>query len=460
MDQQATTRNRIESEGIRRRFFRHAGELGRLAPPIVLSRAGFLILVLVDTAMVGHFNSRELAFLSLGFGLVMPMSVAGLGLIMGTLVLSANNFGAGRLAECGAIWRRSLVYSACIGAAFAGIGLLGPEIMLLTGQEPDLAAGGGHVMSILALGLPGQLLFLSSAYFLEGIGRPTPVMVVMIFANILNAVFNWLLIDGPLAGAPLGAAGAAMATSAVRWLMAISLFAVVWTMRDRERFAVRTRPAGGFAAWRELRRIGYAIGLSVGVEAVAFAALNVFAGWLGEMPLATYGLALNLVALTFMLSVGVGAATSVRVGIAHGRGDAPDATLAGWTGFVVNTILMLGIAVAIRAWPDGITGIYTADAALIAFAAPVVAFCGLIVPLDGGQAVMSNALRGRKDVWGPSVIQTASFFVVMLPIAYASAFTFENGIMGIFHGIAVGCTASLLALASRFQVLSHRDRKS
>ena len=76
---------------------------------------------------------------------------------------------------------------------------------------------------------------------------------------------------------------------------------------------------------------------------------------------------------------------------------------------------------------------------------------------DGGQAVMANALRGRKDVWAPSIIQTASFFGVMVPVGYVSAFLLESGVVGLFHGILAGCIVSQLWLSLRFHGLALKD---
>ena len=200
---------RIESEGISGRLRRHSTELVRLAAPIVVSRSGFLLMVMADTVMTGRFDAAELAYLAIGLGLIMPMLVTSLGLIMGTLVLTANSFGAGRLKGCGPVWRRSLNYAFVLGVVCIGIGYFGYEVLLLTGQTRDVAMHGGEIMWIVSLGLPGHLLFLSSAFFLEGIGRPSHGMVIMILANVLNVVLNWLLIDGPWLSEPMGAAGAA-----------------------------------------------------------------------------------------------------------------------------------------------------------------------------------------------------------------------------------------------------------
>jgi MATE family multidrug resistance protein len=337
------------------------------------------------------------------------------------------------------------------------VGFFGEHLMLFLGQHADVAHDGGRIFLILSLGLPGHLLFLSSAYFLEGIGRPKMGMFVMIWANILNVILNWVLIDDTSWFGPMGAEGAAWGTTASRWFMAISAAGIVWCIADHERFNIRGKLTGGFASWQELRRMGYAIGLSAGVESTAFAALNVFAGWLGKLPLAAYGLTLNLVALAFMFAIGVGSATSVRVGVAYGRGDYKDAALAGWIGLGVSSIAMLTAAIFTYFFADFLAGIYTDDPALLREASLAVTFIALVYVPDGGQALMANALRGRKDVWAPSIIQTVSFFGVLVPVGYVSAFIFDTGVLGLFHGILTGCIVSLIWLSLRFQWLAKQD---
>lgn len=449
---------RIALEGYPRRLRRHASELVRLAAPIVASRSGFLLLIMADTIMTGHFSSTELAFLSIGLGIFMPLMVISLGLIMGTMVLTANAHGAGRLADCGPIWRRSMQYSLLIGLIGLAIGANGETLLTWTGQETDIAIGGGKVVVIVCLGLPAHLMFLGSAFFLEGLGRPIPAMLVMIVANALNIGLNAVFIDGvPGIVAPMGAAGAVLATSVTRWGMALALILVVWNLRDRDALAIRAPLSGGFASWTQLRRIGYAVGISVGVESLAFATLNTFAGWLGAIPLAAYGMTFNLVALIFMLAIGIGSATAVRVGMAHGRGDGPDAALAGWTGLGATILVMAVVGVGVSIWSQPLAAIYTEDPALLGLAALTIAYLRWTAVPDGGQATMANALRGRGDVWRPCIVQTVSFFVVMLPVAYVSAFALGNGIFGLFHGIVAGCGTSLLWLAIRFHLLARRD---
>src|SRR5690606_29336855 len=159
-----------------------------------------------------------------------------------------------------------------------------------------------------------------------------------------------------------------------------------------------------WAGWRRQRQIGYGGGVSLGMETMSFMALSLFAGQLGPVPLAAYGIVINVLALIFMVAAGLGAATAVRVGIAHGRRDWPDQALAGWTGLGANTAMMLLLGAVLMLFPETIAGAYTTDPAVLAVVAQPIAFTALILVADGGQTVMLNALRGRNDVLIPTIL--------------------------------------------------------
>ena len=90
----------------------------RLAGPVMLARAGLLVMVSVDTIMCGRVGAQELAYYGIAFAPHMAFLLFGIGLLMGTVVLTAQIDGAGRPAECGRIWRLALVNGAAFGSLF------------------------------------------------------------------------------------------------------------------------------------------------------------------------------------------------------------------------------------------------------------------------------------------------------------------------------------------------------
>ncbi len=419
-----------------------------------------MFIVLADTAMVGRHSATELAYLGIGLQPVTAVLLTATGLLLGTLVSAAAALGADQPTACGAAWRRALPVAAIAGAMIAAAFWFGAPLLTLLGQSPELAAGGGAVVRILGLGLPAFLIFLTTSFFLEGIRRPLPGMVLMLVANVLNVGLNWLVIGGNLGLPALGAEGAAWATTAVRIFLALALVAYVWWLPDRDRFAVRRRPAGGWRAWELQRRIGLAAGASLGVESTSFSVLGIFAGWLGAVAMATYALGLNLIALVFMFAVGLGGATAVRVGHAYGAGDLAAAARAGWLGLAANTMVMGAFAAILATAPETLTGAYTTDPAVLAVAVPVVAFSALILVTDGAQAVMANALRGRGDTWVATGCHVFSYVLVQLGAAWWLAFERGRGVQGLFEAILIASIVSAVLLTARFAWLDARERRN
>ena len=411
----------------------------------------------VDMLMVGRYDSKEMAYLSIGSSLIMPIVVIGLGLLTGTLVLTANRFGAGEIRQCGEIWRQSLLYAIFIGLVGLLIAQASEPILIAFGQTPELVVQGGNVMQITGLGLPAFMVILTTAFFLEGIKRPIPWMIVMIIANVVNIVLNWIFIFGELGVSAMGADGAAWATTVVRYISAAMLIGYVLWMGDHHVFSVRGRLWTPWRSWMRQRRIGYAASISLAAETNAFAVITVFAGWIGILPLAAFGITFNLITMVFMVTLGLGSATSVRVGMAHGAKRHIDLALSGWTGLGVNTVAMIGVGILFVFGAEPLAMLFSKDPALIGIAAPMIAFTAIILIVDGGQGIMINALRGRQDIWIPSIIQVFAFFAVMLPSAYFIAFKGGHGIMGLMEGILIGSTLSVTLLIWRFHWLAKVD---
>ncbi|MFC7331975.1 MATE family efflux transporter [Rhodocista pekingensis] len=434
---------------------RHAVDLIRLAVPVMVARAGMMTMVVVDTLVVGQYGSSDLAWLGLASAAQSTMFAVLVGLLLGTVVMTAQAVGAGDRVATGRIWRQSLSYALLVGLICTALSFLGEPFFLLTGQSAELAAGGGRLMEVYGYGMVGGALFATTTLFLEGLKRPLPGMVAIVIANLVNLGLDWVLVFGLFGLPELGAEGSAWATTLIRWGMAAGLIAYVWWMPDQQAHGVR-QAGGGWRAGAEQRRLGYAAGASNGLEASAFATLTLFAGWMGPLALAAYTVGLNLIALPFMSALGLAAATAVRVGNAHGAKDRRETALAGWTGLGVTTLLLGLTALAFALFPAEIARGFAADPALIAVIIPVVGFSAWILVADGGQVVMAQALRGRGDTWMPTVLHFFSYFAVMVPLCWFLGIRADRGVMGLFEGIFVASVISVGVLSARFAWLSRR----
>ena len=426
----------------------------RLAGPVMLARAGLLVMVSVDTIMCGRVAARELAFYGIALAPHLAFLLVGIGLLMGTVVITAQTDGAGRPVECGRIWRLGLVNAAAFGSLFGLLLLPGESILLALGQAPEISRGGGAVLVMFALGMPAILMFSATTFFLEGIGRSTPGMVVMAIANVVNFGLNYALMFEPW---QLGATGAALATSITRCFMFLALAGYVLAMRERDRYGVRAPMAGHWRLQRKLARLGWPIALSFGLENGAFFAAATFAGWLGAVPLAAYQIVLNVMAVVYMLAIGLATATAVRVGNAVGRRDRAGLARAGWVGLALGIVVMLCLMPLLHGSSSEIARIYSADAAVVAIAAPGLVLAAWILLADAGQGIMTGALRGAADIWACIGVQFVCFWLICIPLCYLLAHPLDLGVTGLLWGLFVGLLAAALLLAWRFKALAARE---
>ena len=440
-------------------FAEHIRRTIGLALPVVVARSGVLILTVVDTIMTGRASAAELAYFGLGFAPTIALMLIGLGMLLGVSILTAQADGAGAHGDCGRIWRVGMLHAAVVGAVLMALCQFGEVFLLAIGQSPELARGAGPVMVAFGWGLPAIMMALATTFFLEGISRPVPGMLIMLAANGINFAFNWVVIYGNLGFPAMGAEGAMLATSAVRWIALLALIGYVAAMRDGDKYGVRGPLGDARLLGRKIRRLGYPMAAAQGLETSSFTMMALLAGYLGAVALAGYQIAISTLALLFMTAIGIATATGVRVGNAVGRRDPAGLRLAGWTGAGLVAVTMVALGAVLVVLPETLAAIYTPDRKSIAAAATALTIAGLFLAFDGLQVVLVQSLRGAGDVLAPMGIQAIAFWVFGVPAGAYLAFVMDFGIAGLMGGMFVGVVISAAANGARFHVVSKRDIK-
>jgi MATE family multidrug resistance protein len=278
-------------------------------------------------------------------------------------------------------------------------------------------------------------------------------MVALIAANGVNVVVNWMLIHGKLGAPALGIAGAAWATVASRVFMAAWL---LWAIVDRE----RGRTPGLFETtlrielpWiQRLCALGFPAAMQITLEVGVFATATILAGRFPPFALAAHQIAINIVALTFMVPYGISSAGAVRVGHAVGRGDPPGAARAGWTALFFGVTFMACAAGVLLTFSRPIIGAFTPDPAVLGVGVSLLAIAAVFQLFDGLQGVATGILRGLGDTRTPMLWNLAGHWFIGLPLGYALCFAAGFGIAGLWWGLSLGliiCGVALLAVWHR-----------
>lgn len=423
----------------------------------MVARAGVVFMFFVDSLMTGRGGAHELAFLGQGLAAQSVMMLISIGLLQGSMVLIAQAYGAGEIGECGRVWKSALVIAAGLGAFFAAACFLVEPMLRATGLDPTIATGAGAVSRQFAWGMPPMLLYIASGYFLEAIKRPMVGMAIMLGANALNVMADGIFVLGWFGWVePMGAVGAVMTTSAIRWLCLAAALAYIFSMSDAVAFGVYAPIAhAGQKVWRILT-LGAPISIALGLETAAISSLMFMAGHLGAAAAAAHQLTMNVNGLMAMVAVGMSAATSVRVGHAVGSGDQDGVRRAALTGIALAFMLMVCFGTIVGSFPLAISAAYVSDEAVWAISRGTLTAVGLMIVFDGVMIVTMGALRGMGDVRWPAFMHGFAFWAVGVPAAYLLAFPAGIGAVGLILGISVAMLLSLILLSFRFRTVASR----
>lgn len=441
----------------------------QLAAPIIVARAGLVVMFSVDAVMAGSAGELSLGAFGLGAAPMMTVMLICLGALQAAVVLAAQAIGRDEDRAVGAIARAALANGVLFGV-LAGLVSLGAEAFFLaTGQDPVVSALAADVAEAFSLGLPGLLLFVAVALILEATGRPQVGMLVMIGANLANLLLDGILVLGwfGLVTERGDAVTVMLTSSAVRWGMFAAVFAVLLAdaRRDGDRHGLlgqagdwwRSMATLGGAEGRAIRRMGLPMGLGQGVESAAFSSLIFIAGLIDTAALAAHQTAMTMMSLIYMNAVGLAGAASIRVGNAVGRGDGTQA-LAGWTAIGLGGLASGFCGLAMVAFPEPIARMVVQEPETVAVAAATLSTAGWFTAFDAMMGVAMGALRGLKDVWVPLWLQSGAFWFLAVPLAYVFAIPLAGGAPGLWLGIGAGILTSLTLLGLRFLAVSGQWR--
>ena len=441
-------------------------ELALLAGPIALMQLGQISNGFVDVLMVGQLGPASLAGVALGNATYFLFVLVCIGTLMAVGPMVAQAYGAGDRNLVGHSIRQGIWLAAALAAPVAYVLWNAGHLWQHMHQDPVTIVTAQAYLRAALWGLPPLLWFVALRSFIEAVSRPWPVTFIILVGVGLNALANYGLMFGKFGLPALGLVGTGWATAIVHWFMFAAVLALV---QGRPKF--RALAALRHLRWpnvpiiRELLRIGLPIGSSFGMEVTLFSTVAFFIGTFGPVPLAAHQIAIQCAAFTFMVPVGIGIATSVRVGRAVGRQEPVRAAWAGYLGIGMAAAFMLCTGMVFLLLPRTIVGFFLdlgdpANAATISIGVTLLGLAALFQVFDGLQVSAAGALRGLKDTRIPMVFCFVSYWLLGIPLAVTFGFWLDLGAPGFWWGLVAGLFAASLMLGLRFWRLSEHLRSN
>ncbi|MBI4898092.1 MAG: MATE family efflux transporter [Actinobacteria bacterium] len=395
-----------------------------LAIPALGALAAEPTYLLVDTAIVGHLGTTQLAALAMAATFLGSAFWLFNFLAYGTTAQVSRLHGAGDPAGAGAVSAQALWLALAIGAALVVVGeLLAPQIVAMLQGDGAVGEKAETYLRISFLGAPFVMVVLAGEGYLRGVQRMSVPLKILVVSNLVNVVLElWFVfgLDWDLAGSAWGTviaqAGAGVA------------FGVVLL-----------RAAGGRlrldrARMRSLARIGGNLVLRTAALLVVFNVTVALLAAEGEVELAAHQVILQVFLFLALTLDALAVAAQTLVGSHLGAGDAIEAralsrritVISAVSGALVGAVLFVGSSII----PDA----FTRDDAVIRTVADAWWLFALMQPFNAMVFGWDGVLMGAGDT---RFLMLAMFAAsaVCVPVA-ALTIAAGWGLLGAWTGIA------------------------
>jgi putative MATE family efflux protein len=392
--------------------------------------------VLVDTAIVGHLGTVQLAALAIAAAVLSSAFTVFNFLTYGTTARVARLHGAGARREAAALGAQALWLGGGIGVVLLVVLALGagPAVAVM-GGEGEVGEQAQTYLRISALGAPFFMLAAAGQGFLRGMGDLTTPLKILIAAHAVNVVLEVLFVYG----FGWGLAGSAWGTVIAQAGMGAA-FVAVQARRALER--------PDLARIRSLVRIGSEIAVRTMSLLACFLLAGAVLARVGAASLGAHQIAFQLFVFLALVLDAIAIAGQVMVGRMLGAGNAPGARAAatrmiGWS-VVAGALFAAGLFALAGVLPP----VFTSDAAVVERAHEVWPLFALMMPFNGAVFALDGILIGAGDtrflMWG--MLASAAVFIPLALLALHA----DWGILGVWGALAALIGMRLLTCGARF----------
>jgi len=434
-----------------------------LAWPVIVGQVGHLLIGMADDMMVGHLikpntlAATSLAATSLGNSLIFIAMSIGIGFSFAITPLIAEADGEKNHKKGRLYFNHSMVMMLFLGLFLVAAMLLMTPILEHLRQDPEVVVLAKPYFRIVAISILPMLLFQGLKQFSDGLSQTKFAMQVTLITLVLNVLLNYVLITGWSFFPEMGIVGAAVGTLISRLVMVALMF---FNIKKRKIFQSFLQPLQ-LAEFKKsifikISKLGVPSSLQMLFEVGIFTASIILAGMIGKYPQAANQIAIKLAATTFMISIGIGVATTIRVGNQKGMKRFKDLRRIAISNFILIVLIMSVFGILFILFNDQLPLLFITNKEVVSIASGLLILVGVFQISDGLQAVVLASLRGLQDVKMPTIITFVAYWLIGFPICYYLGLYTDLKTYGIWIGLLISLTVSAILLIWRFNYLTNK----
>lgn len=410
----------------------------RVAWPSTMEAILISLISMVDMMMVGGLGTEAVAAVGITTQPKFMIMLFVLALNTATTVIVARRKGANDQASANLALKNALILSVSLSFVSVFFGYIyAKEILVFSGASLDYLDLALTYYQVILIGTFFYLISLTISAAQRGTGNTKISMTINLSANIVNVIFNYLLINGIWIFPRWGILGAAVATAMGNF---VALILALRSLLEKDGFLNIIKFPVWKLDWATVDSL-YTIASSSFLEQVfvriGFIMYSKAVAGLGTIQFATHYIVMQMMHLSFSVGEGLSIATSSLVGQSLGAKRKDLAIVYGKSAQRLGLVLALLTSVMITLTRTHFMQLFSQDLTIIQLGSNILIILSIIVFFQILQVITLGSLRGAGDVKFAAKLSLISVTILRPSLTYIMAYTFGLGIYGAWLSVVV-----------------------
>ncbi len=284
----------------------------------------------------------------------------------------------------------------------------------------------------------------------RGCGNTKISMYTNISANIVNVIFNYLLINGIGPFPELGVTGAAIATLMGNVVSCLISLKTVLYKPVYLRISLKDMFSRDFTNLKALLKVSTGASVEQLFVRIGFFAYVMLVARFGTTDFATHNICMSIINLSFTVGDGLSISVSSLVGQNLGRNRSDMASVYGKATQRVGLIIAAGLFCLFMFGGNMLMSMFTKDPAIIAMGIRILRLVAIASPAQIVQLIYTGCLRGSGDTKYVAFASLISIMIIRPVSTYILCYPLGLGLIGAWYSLVIDMYIRLLFAGTRF----------
>ncbi len=412
-----------------------------LAIPAVISNLLYTFQNIVDTIMLGHYRTPEISLSAVGIGgmlyfLMFPLIM---GITTGGVALIARRWGERNYEEARSTFENLYTLLLLISIPISLFAIFyGWTLPMALGAEQEVIEQAYRYIMGVFLFYPFAVFLAVYHASLRAAGDTRTPMLVDLFANSWNVLWNYMLIFGHFGFPELGVFGAGLATGS-SYFMGTLLYLI---LQLRGKLIIAPNLLSRSRIKKDMIIKLFKIGIPAGVERgmwslTSFIYTALILAVSGSLGYASFQVGLRAESLAYMPGFGFSIAATTLVGQYLGERKPDRARMAAMESAKMCALFMAFTGGMMVLIPQYLASLFTDDSDIIRLASIYLFLMGFTEPALGVLFTLAGGMRGAGYTTMPMIINLTGLMGIRLGLAVLFAYPLGLGLVGVWLGMFV-----------------------